>query len=110
VPRGTPLVVLLRHVLYQPLLPLDLLALGDEFLAQLVLRRQVELVARREDLLSQYPKGLPPENGATHIGMFLAWAIQRELAGELHCEDSADDLSKMALQQNLWVKNNAKEG
>lgn len=25
----------------------------------------------------QYPKGLPPENGGTHIGMFLVWvAIQ----------------------------------
>lgn len=30
-----------------------------------------------------YPADLPPENGGTHIGMFLAWAMQRELAGEL---------------------------
>jgi len=31
-----------------------------------------------------YPKGLPCENGGTHIGIFLAWAIVRNLEGELH--------------------------
>lgn len=30
-----------------------------------------------------YPKDLPEENGGTHIGMFLAWAIHRGLEGEL---------------------------
>ena len=30
-----------------------------------------------------YPADLPPENGGTHIGMFLAWAIHRGLAGAL---------------------------
>lgn len=27
-----------------------------------------------------YPKELPPENGGTHIGMYLAWIILRDLA------------------------------
>ncbi|MBL9078091.1 MAG: hypothetical protein JNL08_11340 [Planctomycetes bacterium] len=37
-----------------------------------------------------YPKGLPPENGATHIGMFLGWAIKRGLVGDLHKEHSVE--------------------
>ncbi len=31
-----------------------------------------------------FPEGLAPECSGTHIGMFLAWAIQRGLEGELH--------------------------
>lgn len=31
-----------------------------------------------------FPAGLPPANGATHIGMFLAWAIASALEGERH--------------------------
>ncbi len=34
-----------------------------------------------------FPKDLPSENGGTHIGFFLAWAIARDLAGEIHFED-----------------------
>jgi hypothetical protein len=30
-----------------------------------------------------YPKELPPENGGTHIGMYLAWIVQRGLASAL---------------------------
>jgi hypothetical protein len=30
----------------------------------------------------QYPKDLPPENGGTHIGMYLAWVINRDLGSE----------------------------
>ena len=37
----------------------------------------------------EFPKGLPRKNGATHIGMFLAWAIERDLAGDLHTKDDA---------------------
>ncbi len=40
----------------------------------------------------EYPEGLPPENGATHIGMFLAWAIDRDLVGELLRGDCIDEL------------------
>lgn len=44
-----------------------------------------------------YPSELPPENGATHIAMFLAWAITRGLVGELHLEDedSRADVEKV---------------
>jgi hypothetical protein len=40
-----------------------------------------------------YPTDLPPENGGTHIGMFLAWAIHRGLEGDLHREESAAALA-----------------
>ncbi|WP_374605040.1 hypothetical protein [Arenimonas sp.] len=30
-----------------------------------------------------FPAGLPPENGGTHIGMFLAWAIHRGHVSEM---------------------------
>jgi len=34
-----------------------------------------------------YPVGLPTKNGATHIGMFLAWCIENDLiAKELEDE------------------------
>ena len=39
-----------------------------------------------------FPKDLPPEAGGTHIGMFLAWAITRELEGLFHREESAASL------------------
>ena len=39
-----------------------------------------------------YPKGLPPENGGTHIGMFLAWAILHNFESEMHRKDSAESL------------------
>jgi hypothetical protein len=29
-----------------------------------------------------YPSGLPPENGGTHIGMYLAWVIHRQLGSK----------------------------
>jgi hypothetical protein len=40
--------------------------------------------------LGDYPEELPPENGATHIGMFLGWAIKRGLVGGFHREHSAE--------------------
>lgn len=54
-----------------------------------------------------YPKDLPPENGGTHIGMFLAWAIMNGLEGGLHREDSQDSLAavrarRMTGRQFLW--------
>ena len=30
----------------------------------------------------QFPKDVPPENGGTHIGLFLAWIILHGLAGD----------------------------
>lgn len=40
----------------------------------------------------EFPTDLPPENGGTHIGMFLAWIIHHGLQGELHNEDSRAEL------------------
>jgi hypothetical protein len=40
-----------------------------------------------------YSADLPPENGGTHIGMFLAWAILNGLQSELHDEESRDELA-----------------
>lgn len=39
-----------------------------------------------------FPTELPPENGATHIGMFLAWIINNNLQGEFFDEEMADGL------------------
>ncbi|MBS1914336.1 MAG: hypothetical protein JST22_20265 [Bacteroidetes bacterium] len=39
-----------------------------------------------------YPAGLPPENGGTHIGIYLAWIIMNGLEGDLHREHSAESL------------------
>jgi len=46
-----------------------------------------------------YPEGLPPENGATHIGMFLAWAIQRGLEGAIHHEDVMGEQALAAVRE-----------
>ena len=46
-----------------------------------------------------YPEGLPPENGGTHIGMFLAWAIHRGLEGAIHHEDAADEQALAAVRE-----------
>lgn len=40
-----------------------------------------------------YPADLPYENAATHIGMFLAWAIGRGLASEFFSEECPEDLA-----------------
>jgi hypothetical protein len=34
-----------------------------------------------------FPPDLPPEAGATHIAMFVAWAMLNGLAGPIHTED-----------------------
>ncbi len=39
-----------------------------------------------------FPAGLPSEAGATHIAMFVAWAVLNGLEGGLHM---ADDLAKL---------------
>ncbi len=40
-----------------------------------------------------YPPDLPPENGGTHIGMFLAWAINTNLENDLHREYAETSLN-----------------
>ena len=42
-----------------------------------------------------FPRDLPIEAGATHIGMFVAWALISGLAGELHTEDFPDELEAL---------------
>jgi hypothetical protein len=46
-----------------------------------------------------FPKDLPPSAGATHIGMFLAWAILKGFAGSLHIEHSPKELKKLQSRQ-----------
>ena len=41
----------------------------------------------------EFPADLPPENGGTHIGMFLAWAILHNLQGEFHDAESPAGLA-----------------
>lgn len=38
---------------------------------------------------------LPEENGGTHIGMYLAWAITRDLVGEFHVNESEEALQNL---------------
>lgn len=42
-----------------------------------------------------FPKGLPRENGGTHIGIYLAWIINNGLEGDFHKEESAEELEKV---------------
>lgn len=42
-----------------------------------------------------FPKQLPQEAGATHTGMFVAWALLSGLAGSIHIEDFPDDIPKL---------------
>jgi len=44
---------------------------------------------------NDYPKDLPPENGGTHIGMYLAWAFSQGMAGDINLELSAEALEKL---------------
>jgi len=43
----------------------------------------------------EYPEDMPTENAGTHIGMFLAWCIENNLVGELHLEDSIEELKQV---------------
>ena len=42
-----------------------------------------------------YPAGLDEECAGTHIGMFLAWAITRNLIGDFHKAESAEWIQKV---------------
>jgi len=46
-----------------------------------------------------YPAGLPPENGGTHIGMFLGWAIMNGLEGQFHRDESPTALAAVRARQ-----------
>jgi hypothetical protein len=42
-----------------------------------------------------FPGDLPPEAGATHIGMFVAWAFLAGLAGDIHISDFPNDIPSL---------------
>lgn len=44
-----------------------------------------------------YPTDLPPENGGTHIGMYLSWIILRDLGSEELVQHSGETYN--------WVRN-----
>jgi hypothetical protein len=43
----------------------------------------------------KFPEDLPPEAGATHTGMFVAWALLNGLAGEIYTTDFPDQIPKL---------------
>lgn len=47
----------------------------------------------------KFPADLPPAAGATHIGMFAAWAVLSGLGGPRLWEDSADLLDRLRTRQ-----------
>lgn len=42
-----------------------------------------------------FPAGLPDEAGATHTGMFVAWALLSGLGGEIHTVECPEDLEAL---------------
>ena len=42
-----------------------------------------------------FPPELPPEAGATHTGMFIAWAMLAHLAGEVHAKEFPQELENL---------------
>jgi len=48
-----------------------------------------------------FPADLPPEAGATHIGMFVAWCALHDLAGDIHA-DALAPLQSRALTPGRW--------
>ena len=46
-----------------------------------------------------YPKNLPDENAATHIGMFLAWCINNDLASDELQKDAKDEINNVKSRQ-----------
>jgi hypothetical protein len=42
-----------------------------------------------------YPKDLPPENGGTHIGIYLAWIIHRQLGSKQLVKLGAETYQKV---------------
>jgi hypothetical protein len=42
-----------------------------------------------------FPKDLPVEAGATHTGMFVAWALLLGLAGDIFVKDFPNELEKL---------------
>jgi hypothetical protein len=43
----------------------------------------------------KFPEDLPNEAAATHIGMFVAWALLTGLAGEIHAVEFPEEIEKL---------------
>lgn len=50
-----------------------------------------------------YPSELPTQNAGTHIGMFLTWAFDNGLIGDLHLEEDQDELKKLKAREITGV-------
>ena len=46
-----------------------------------------------------FPPGLLENAGATHIAMFVSWAVLNGMAGNLHTSDFSEDLGKLSRQE-----------
>jgi hypothetical protein len=46
-----------------------------------------------------FPKDLPNEAGATHTGMFVAWAFASGLVGSIHLDEISEDLERLKSRQ-----------
>jgi hypothetical protein len=46
-----------------------------------------------------YPVGLPTKNGATHIGMFLAWCIENDLIAKELEDESTEGIQKVKTRE-----------
>lgn len=42
-----------------------------------------------------FPNNIPRENGATHIGMYICWAIETNLISDFHLDNSKENLNKI---------------
>jgi hypothetical protein len=47
----------------------------------------------------KFPADLPPEAGATHTGMYLAWALLSGMAGDSHIEEMPESLSGLRARE-----------
>ncbi|MDH5828927.1 hypothetical protein QFW80_00110 [Luteimonas sp. M1R5S18] len=43
----------------------------------------------------EFPSDLPDEAGATHTGMYVAWALLSGLAGDIHIIDYPEDIQRL---------------
>jgi hypothetical protein len=43
----------------------------------------------------EYPEELPPENAATHIGMFITWCIENNLMSDEQMEECAEEIEQI---------------
>jgi hypothetical protein len=47
----------------------------------------------------KFPKGLPKENGGTHIGLFVAWIIEHELISRAHLTESRKEVDRVRARE-----------